>query len=255
MINAPSIDQWLVFPRPNPRARIRLFCFPYAGGGSSIYRRWPDGLPSDVEVGLVQLPGRETRLRETALTEMAPIVELLAGSLRSRLDKPFAFFGHSMGAMISFEVARRLRRINGIQPDYLFVSGRRAPQLPISEPVTYNLADREFLMEVSRLNGIPREALENQELVQFMLPLLRADFTVCQTYRYVHEAPLQCSIVAFGGLEDAAADRERLEAWRSQTTNSFSLFMLPGDHFFIKTAKDEILRVLGRSLSSAGWRL
>ena len=120
---------------------------------------------------MVQLPGRETRLRETALTEMAPIVELLAGSLRTRLDKPFAFFGHSMGAMVSFEVARRLRRINGIQPDYLFVSGRRAPQLPISEPVTYNLADREFLMEVSRLNGIPREALENQELVQFMPPV------------------------------------------------------------------------------------
>jgi medium-chain acyl-[acyl-carrier-protein] hydrolase len=252
MSDTVSGNQWLMFPRPNPQARIRLFCFPYAGGGSAIYRKWPGGLPGDIEVGLIQLPGREMRLREKALTEIGQIIERLAQNLRSYLDKPFAFFGHSMGAIISFELARHLRRIHQIEPNRLFVSGRRAPQLPISDHITYDLPDQEFLAEVIRLNGTPREALENQELMQLMLPLLRADFTVCQTYRYVHEPPLQCAITAFGGLEDAAANRERLEAWRAQTTNSFSLFMLPGDHFFIKTAKDEILHILGKTLSPEG---
>jgi medium-chain acyl-[acyl-carrier-protein] hydrolase len=247
-----SRNQWLLFPRPNPQARIRLFCFPYAGGGSAIYRKWPEGLPGNVEVGLIQLPGRETRLREKPLTEIAHIIEHLAQGLRSYLDKPFAFFGHSMGAIISFELARHLRRTHQVEPERLFVSGRRAPQLPDSDPITYDLPDQEFLAEVVRLNGTPIMALENQELMQLMLPLLRADFTVCQTYRYIHESPLRCPITAFGGLEDRAAGREKIDPWRAQTTNSFSLFMLPGDHFFIRTAKDKILPILEKTLSPEG---
>ena len=203
---------------------------------------------------MIQLPGREDRLREKALTNIASIIEGLERNLCSHLDKPFAFFGHSMGAIISFELARHLRRLNWTEPYRLFVSGRRAPQLPISDPITYNLTDHEFLAQVARLNGIPSGALENRELMETILPLLRADFEVCQTYRYADEPPLQCAITAFGGLEDEFADHEKLETWRAQTTNSFSLFMLPGDHFFIKTAKDEILRILGRTLSAAGRR-
>ncbi|HZF41201.1 MAG TPA: thioesterase domain-containing protein [Blastocatellia bacterium] len=247
-----SRDQWLLFPRSNPQARIRLFCFPYAGGGSAVYRRWPAELPGNIEVGLIQLPGRETRLREKPLTEITYIIEHLAQSLRPYLDKPFAFFGHSMGAIISFELARHLRWVHQVEPERLFVSGRRAPQLPISDPIIYDLPDQEFLAEIIRLNGTPITVLENQELMRLMLPLLRADFTACQTYRYVHEPPLQCPITAFGGLEDAAANRERLDAWRAQTMNSFSLFMLPGDHFFIKTTKDEILPIVGKTLSLEG---
>src|SRR5207248_8086141 len=119
MMGATAINKWFLAPRQNAQAKLRLFCFPYAGGGSSVYRGWAERLPRDVEVCLAQLPGREARLRETALTSLSQIVDELAEHIKPYLDKPFAFFGHSMGAMIAFELARRLRRSYGVEPEHL----------------------------------------------------------------------------------------------------------------------------------------
>lgn len=241
-------NSWVVFPRPNARASLRLFCFPYAGGGALIYRPWGDALPPHVEVCAVQPPGRGVRMGEAPLRRLPQVVEAAAQALRPYFDRPFAFFGHSMGALIGFELARRLERENETPPRHLFVSGHRAPHLPASRPPLYDLPDAELIGELRRLNGTPREVLENTELMRLMLPLLRADFSVCQTYVYAAAPPLTCPINAFGGLDDASVRREHLEGWRQHTASSFALRVFPGDHFFLHTSQASLLRALAQEL-------
>jgi medium-chain acyl-[acyl-carrier-protein] hydrolase len=238
---------WFTRPRGNSAAALRLFCFPYAGGGATLFRTWPDGLPPFVEVYAAQLPGRGPRLSEPSFTHLTPMVEAIAEAIRPHLDKPYAFFGHSMGAMISFDLARLLRRERARPPVHLFVSGRRAPQSPENSRRTYDLPEPEFIEELRRLNGTPREVLEHPELMQLMTPLLRADFSVCQTYEYTPEPPLSCPITVFGGVEDETG-REQLEAWREQTTSTFTLNMFPGGHFFIHEAQPQVLQIIGHQL-------
>ena len=252
MTTAAAFDSWIAYRKPCPQARLRLFCFPYAGGGVSIFRAWSDSLPADVEVCPVQLPGRGTRLMESPFTRLSPLIQALAQALLPFLDKPFAFFGHSLGALVSFELARQLRREYAVQPVRLFISADRAPQIPNRDPPIHSLPEGEFLVELRRLNGTPREVLEDEELRQIMLPLLRADFAVYETYGYSTEPPLNCPISAFGGLQDHRVSRGDLEAWRDQTSGSFSLRMFPGDHFFLNTTQPILLRVLYQELRGDG---
>jgi medium-chain acyl-[acyl-carrier-protein] hydrolase len=242
-------SKWLAALAPRPQARVRLFCFPYAGGDAlAIFRKWPELLPSAIEVCPVQIPGRGIRVSEPAFTNLTSIVKAIDEAIQHRLDKPFIFFGHSMGAMISFELSRLLRKGRGIEPLHLFVSGRRAPQIPDPAPPTYNLPEPEFLEELKRINGTPKEALEHPELMKLMLPILQADFQVCQTHTYVNEPPLSCPITVFGGLEDEAT-REELAAWNQQTVKRFSLHMFPGDHFFLRAQQSTLLRILTSQLA------
>jgi medium-chain acyl-[acyl-carrier-protein] hydrolase len=248
MTSRPNVNPWVTFPRPNPRARLRLFCFPYAGGSSLTYRKWPDGLPADVEVCPVQLPGRGNRLREPAYTQLPPLIETLSVALSPYFDVPFAFFGHSMGATIGFELARQLRSARAPEPFHLFVSGRRAPQCPETDPPSYELPEPLFIEELRRLDGTPQEVLEHPELMQFLLPLLRADFQLIQTYAYDPGPPLSCPITAFGGDRDPDAGRDLLEPWREQTTSDFSLQMFPGGHFFLHASGPLLLQSIARKL-------
>ena len=156
-------------------------------------------------------------MKEPPITRMEPLVRGIAGALEPLLDKPFCFYGHSMGALTSFELARLLRREGRAQPSHLFVSGATAPQIPDAHPVTFDLPEPEFLEVLRRLNGTPREVLENEELLQLMLPTLRADFELLQVYEYVDEPPFSFSITAFGGLQDNEVSRQDLEGWRVQT--------------------------------------
>lgn len=225
-----------------------MFCFPYAGGGTLTFRHWWKLLPTCVEVYLVQLPGRETLVREPPLTRLPEIVEAVVPELLPYLDKPFAFFGHSMGAFISFEIALLLRRRYQIQPAHLFVSGCRAPQIERTKPPIHNLPDARFLEELRRLNGTPEEILQNPELMQLMKPVLRADFEVSETYTYNRTAPLDCPITAFGGLQDPEAKRTELKAWCEQTSAAFSLQMFPGDHFFLHASQPLLLQTIAHQL-------
>jgi medium-chain acyl-[acyl-carrier-protein] hydrolase len=248
MTAATEFDHWIAFRKPNPQARLRLFCFPYAGTGAAIFRSWPEGLPAYVEVCPVQFHGRGTRLMEAPFTRLQRLVEALGQVLVPLLDKPFAFFGHSMGALVGFELARRLRRQSGVQPVRLFVSAASAPQIPSHHRPVHALPEDEFLEELRRLNGTPGEVLEHAELMQIILPILRADFSVYETYAYSPEPPLNSSIFGFGGLQDHRVSRGDLEAWREQTSGSFSLRMFPGDHFFLNTAQPLLLQVLSQEL-------
>lgn len=231
--------------KPNPQAALRLFCFPYGGGGALAYRNWKQSLPQEIDLWPIELPGRGKRLRETPLRKMSLVVEIVAEEIVPLLDRPYAFFGHSMGAIIGFEIARLLRRKRDYGLTHLFVSSHSAPQIP-KEPATYNLPDAEFIAELQRLNGTPRGVLEHPDLMRMMVPLLRADFESIQTYSYKHEPPLHCPITAFGGLWDPDISRESLEQWREQTTAAFNLRMFPGDHFFLNNEQADLLRVIAQ---------
>jgi medium-chain acyl-[acyl-carrier-protein] hydrolase len=249
MTNNLSKDRWIIRTRPNPQARLRLFCFPYAGSGSSTFATWGRNLPVQVEVCAIQLPGRENRLAEPPYTSIAPLAEALEEALRPYLDKPFAVFGHSNGALIGFEFIRQLRRLGRPQPLQFFPSGCRAPQLPSSEPPIYNLPDAEFIDEIRRANGTPEEIFKHEELMKLVLPLLRADYTMHDLYAYTDEGPLDCPIAAFAGHDDPLATGDQTAAWRTQTRGEFKFHVLPGDHFFIRSASSLLLRYLSEYLS------
>ncbi len=248
MATAQTLKSWVICPKPNSQAKLRLFCFHYAGGGASSFRNWSDNLPLSVEVCSVELPGRGFRLMEAAFTSLDPLVQAIADALIPRLDKPFAFFGHSMGGLVSFELTRLLRSKYNLNPVHLFVSARRAPQLPNPEPSIHNLPEHEFLDELRELGGTPQEVLENVELMQLLLPTLRADFTVIETYAYTAEPPLDCPIATFGGLQDREVSYDQLNAWQEQTNAAFSLHMLPGNHFFLHSAQSLLLKLLSQDL-------
>jgi medium-chain acyl-[acyl-carrier-protein] hydrolase len=250
MITKSSSSSWIDYLKPNPHAQLRLFCFPYAGGSASIFRTWVNDLPPDLEVCPVQLPGRENRLMEPPFTRLSSLVQVLAQALFPYLDIPFAFFGHSMGALIGFELARELRRQNRPGPRHLFVSAHRAPQIPPRRPPIHQLAEAAFKAELDGLHGTPQEVLQSAELMQLLLPLLRADFAVSETYIYSPEAPLNCSISAYGGLQDKEVSYHDLEKWRDQTHHSFTLRMLPGNHFFVHSAQALLLQAVFQDLTT-----
>ena len=248
MAGTPATNPWLLCPRPNPNASLRLFCFPYAGGAAGIFHRWGEYLPPSVELYAVQLPGRGSRLLELPFKSLPLLVQAAGKELLPYLDKPSSFFGHSMGATIGFELARFLSKEHDIKPAHLFVSGRRAPHLIDTEPMTYHLEQSQFLDELRRLNGTPKDVLDHSELMQLLEPVLRKDFEMIQTYVYTPGPPLDCSITAFGGLEDKNVKREDIEAWRQHTTARFSLQMFSGDHFFLHEAQMSLLESVSREL-------
>lgn len=232
---------WLRCVRPKEDALLRLLCFPYAGGGGASYRAWSKHLPETVEVWTVQLPGRESRLVEAPFTELPAMVAALTPALLSWLDVPFVFFGHSMGALVSFELTRYLRRHAGLQPLHLLVSGRRAPHLPDPRPPIHALPEKLFREEILRFNGTPPEVFADEELAHIFLPTLRADLSVCETYSYLPEDALNVPITAFGGMQDAGVELKHLEAWSEMTGASFAVHQFPGDHFYLRAAQDALL--------------
>jgi medium-chain acyl-[acyl-carrier-protein] hydrolase len=249
-VSHTRLNPWLGGHKPNPDASLRLLCFPYAGGSSGIYREWQKGLPASIEVCAIQLPGRGSRVNETPFTNVHELVRAASDDLLAIVDRPFALFGHSMGALIAFEFAHSLRDQTGREAEHLLVSSRRAPHLP-SDRMTYSLPPAEFLAELSQLKGTPREVLEHPELMEVFMPLLRADFQLIQTYDYVPRAPLDCPLTVIGASHDDEVTDEKLSAWRGYTTGEFSLRIVPGDHFFINTSRPQLLDLLARTLATA----
>jgi medium-chain acyl-[acyl-carrier-protein] hydrolase len=227
---------------------LRLFCFPYAGGNAALYRHWPDHVPATIEVWPVELPGRGSRPLEPPFTSLTPLVHAAARALLCHLDRPFAFFGHSMGALVAFELARLLRREHGLRPVQLFASAARAPQLFDLDPPISTLPRPAFLEKLRCLGGTPREVLEHPELMELLESMLRADFAVCDSYTYVPDVPLACRLSVFGGLHDPEVSGDQLDAWRAQTTASFSRHMLPGGHFFLQHSPALVPNLLARDL-------
>jgi medium-chain acyl-[acyl-carrier-protein] hydrolase len=226
---------------------MRLFCFYYAGASASIFRSWDEAMPDGIEVVAVQLPGREYRLDEPLLTDMDEIAPLVAEILP--LDKPFVFFGHSMGVLLGFEVARLLREQGLRQPEMLIASGRNAPQFKWRDAGMQLLPEDEFVAALIAYKGIPESLVENAALLDLVLPRIRADLTVSAQYHYVEKEPLKCPIVVFVGNQDELSTEAGLNGWLTQTTAEVRYFRFAGNHFFLHSAEQLLLSRIAEELT------
>ena len=244
----PAAERW--FRRVSHSSpKVRLFCFPYAGGNARIFREWHDWCGPEVEVVAIELPGRGFNSRSPLINDMSTMIERLLPVLDPLLDKPFALFGHSMGALISFELSRALRASGRKVPLRLFASGMRAPHLWGGYHI-HSLPDKEFVEALRTLNGTPSEVLGDSSLLEMFIPLLRADLRLSETYQFTPGTPLQHPITVFGGIGDVTTPSERLHEWQRHTRSSCTVRLLEGDHFFIQQSAHlvvaSILKSLGR---------
>jgi medium-chain acyl-[acyl-carrier-protein] hydrolase len=237
-------------PHPKPGAALRLFCLPYAGGGASAYRLWGAELPSSIEVCPIQPPGREDRYSEPPFTSLTALARALARDMAPCLDRPFAIFGHSMGALLAFEIARVLRHAGLPEPRALLLAAYPAPRLSLARAPIHHLPDPEFIDEMRRLQGTPAAVLDNRELMAFVLPILRADFQACDTYAWSPELPLACPFVVYGGTEDREVSAPALEQWHEETAAAFDRRMFPGTHFFVQAHRELVLADIARRLAA-----
>jgi medium-chain acyl-[acyl-carrier-protein] hydrolase len=233
---------------------VRLICFPPAGCGASYFRQCQAVTAPGLEICPVQLPGRENRIGEAPYTSFAELVPQLAHSLQPYLRTPFAFFGHSLGAIVAFEVARHLRSRYNVAPSALYVSGCRAPQVPRLRPVIGHLPERHFIGEIAKSYDFPRDVFADIELSRLMLPVIRADFQLFETYTYSAAPPLGCRIAAFAGRDDRTLTHAAAGAWCHQTASRFDLHIVPGNHFFQTSEKVDVLAKVASDLADAARR-
>jgi medium-chain acyl-[acyl-carrier-protein] hydrolase len=239
---------WLVVLNPVASARLRLICCPHAGAGASMFLPWTRVLPASVEVCAIQMPGREERLSEPPITSWDQASTQAFEALAPLMDRPFALFGHSVGATLAFELARSFRARQHAGLVHLFVSGREAPHVAAVIPPIHHLPDEEFVREVRALDGIPESLVQNAELMDIFLPILRGDFHLAEVYAYRADTPLTIPISAYGGVADASVPATLLDEWRAHTSASFRRVMFPGGHFFVNEHRAALLTEMSREL-------
>lgn len=232
-------------------AAIRLFCFPHAGGGAGFFRSWCALLAPGIDVRPIQLPGRETRIGEPPLRRVEQVLEPLCSGMGPYLDRPYALFGHSMGALLAYETARRLSDGGRPGPMCLIVSGRRAPGRTANRPPLSALPDDEFVARVARLNGIPQEVLDEPDLVSMILPALRADYELAETYRRLAGNRLSCPVVAYAATDDPEVEPAGVHAWQEETSGRFMVREYAGDHFYLKGNRPDVMRAIRADLHAA----
>lgn len=239
-----KFNRWITCPFPQPEAVLRIFCLPFAGGGASIYRGWGKLLGPAVEVCPIQLPGRENRFSEPAFKEAQALAQALASQLQLYSDKPFVIYGHSMGALVAFELTRVLKANGMTMPQSLILGAHRAAHLPRTRETLYNLDDKTFIERLQRFGGFPQEVLDSADLLQFLMPTLKADFTLCDTYSYSDQQPLDCPIHIFSGSADPEAPPTVMEAWRQHTSADAHLHIFEAGHFFIRSDLEQVIDTL-----------
>ncbi len=242
---------WFQVLQPVSVPTKRIFCMPYAGGSASAFASWQEDFSFNVEVCSIQLPGHFGRMHEPCINRLGKMISQLLQAMRPYLaDCPYYFFGHSMGARVAFEIACAIKKEGLPGPRELFVSGARAPHLPRKRKIIHDLPHDEFIEEVDKINGTPKEVFENNELLELILPILRADFAVCETWEEKIEDILDCPLRVFGGLNDPGVDLEDLDAWQECSSSEFKRHMFPGDHFFIQPHKKALLRIIEKHILS-----
>jgi medium-chain acyl-[acyl-carrier-protein] hydrolase len=245
-----AFDRWVLRPLPRPHAAVTLLCVPYAGGGATAYHGWAELLPPFVEPWVLRLPGRESRLREAPYVDVAELARAAADALAPRLERTFAFYGHSLGALVAFELARALRDRHGTAPAHLAVGARCAPSRHVPMPALHALPDQEFLDVADRRFGaIPAVIRTDPEIRALVLPALRADMTMLETYVYRRESPLDCPLLAFAGHGDPEASTAQMREWAAEVTGTCSVHEVPGGHFFLKSEKHRVTELLVADLA------
>lgn len=242
-------QRWVQCPRPNPNAGLRLVCLPYSGGRAAAFAGLAADLPGDVELCAIELPGHGRRLREAPFTRLQPLVEQVTDILAEEVRQPFVLLGYSMGALLGFEVTRELARRGRPGPSALFVAAAKAPHAPPPGPPLHDLPRSTLVEWLVRLGGSRTALLQDEELVDVMLPVVRADLAISDTYAHEPGKPLDCPVVAFGGSTDPTVPRPSLEAWRDQTTGYFSATILDGGHFFLDSSRAQFAHALTAELT------
>jgi medium-chain acyl-[acyl-carrier-protein] hydrolase len=254
MTSSPS--PWLSPRTAAPDARVRLFCLPHAGSGTSAYNLWRRLLPPSIDVCPIHIPGRESRLAESSILDSTTLIRQMTAALADEdaghLKLPYAIFGHSMGSLLALDLAFNLRASGHPQPCYLFVSGRNATHMPIRQGELHRLPDADLLEALAiRYGGLPQEILETPELLELYLPILRADLTLLETHRYAPQLPLDCPIAAFAGADDRNVTPEGLAAWGDHTTAAFETRLFPGGHFYLTgPSRQALLQLIADRLAA-----
>lgn len=241
----------IYIPNPKPNALLRLLCFPYAGGSSATYIPWKNTLSPDIELAVVQLPGRGIRLSDSPYQTMMEVVNALFVEIQTLIGKPFIFYGHSMGARIAYELALMLYQRNCELPIHLIASGSIAPCTDLKTEKIHHLPDKTFIEKVASLNGTATEVLANQEIMQLVLPALRADFKIVENYHREENRVLPTKISVFAGKDENVCIAD-LESWFDLFQYNTGIHWIAGNHFFIDKNPQAVLRLVD-NLHSLHW--
>ena len=228
------MTRWTAFQVRRTEPKLRLFCLPYAGGSASLFRGWDKLLPEEVEICPVELPGRGTRLGEPAVSDMRSLVSPMAEGLEFLINLPYAILGFSMGALAGFELSRTLRHLHCQEPAVLLAVAQNAPSAPLERPPAHLMSDEELRASLHRSGGMSEEALGNPRLMRLFLPVLRADYSVVDTYSYKIENPLHCPIDLFVGTDDPSISSNGIQRWQEETSSNATVHRFAGNHFFFR---------------------
>jgi medium-chain acyl-[acyl-carrier-protein] hydrolase len=239
---------WFPLLRSKTGAKMNLFCLPPSGGGARLFRRWTELLPNDIDVYAIQLPGREGRVVEKPFNRMKELVPAVMSAILPHTKLPFAIFGHSMGGLVAFELARALRRASAPEPIHVFASAARAPHIPDLDP-HHLLPDDLLLAELRKMKGFPPEVLNSRELMEMLLPTVRADAAITETYQYEEEAQLTCALTILEGSTDDQVTHEEIAAWSGYTTGAFSHVVIRGGHDFLQSAPASVVQTISSELA------
>lgn len=238
------MSNWIIVPNKIKNPKIRLFCFPYAGSSAVVtYKFISDHAPEDVEVCMVEFPGRGSRMTEGLISDISIVVNEIYDNLLKFLDIPYAFLGHSMGALTAYELGKKIQQNNLMLPYKLYLSAHRAPQLKRNGKTIYKLNDDEFLDELILMKGIDSELLKHDELLKLFAPIIRNDYELCETYSFKGGGKLKIPFHVFAGSEDEYVKPDDLKLWSELTTVSISTDIIEGDHFFIIKEKQKFLKI------------
>ncbi|MCK8108976.1 thioesterase domain-containing protein [Pseudoalteromonas sp. 2CM41L] len=238
-----SISNLFVVPKKNSEASLRIFCFPYAGGSINAFYNWAEKCPRNIELVLVNPPGRGTRIAEPAHESMESLIEEIMRHSNYITSKPFVFFGHSLGARVAFELSCKLFAKSLPLPNALIASASGAPHIQRTHSTTYNLPDNEFIRSLMELNGTPQEVIENAEMMEIIMPMLRCDFKIAETY-LANEVQIPTHILVLNGQEDLDITEQQLEAWQNISKYKIQRKSIQGDHFFILHSPYKVLEVI-----------
>ncbi|MFN8546785.1 MAG: alpha/beta fold hydrolase [Candidatus Eisenbacteria bacterium] len=245
-----AAGSWWPFGAPDPGARARVVALPFAGGGASIYRGARRVWNQRFDLAPLQLPGREGRIREAPYARMDALLDAAAPVLAASLPAPYALFGASMGALIAYELAGRLSALGHPAPSLLVLAASRAPHRVDRSTTIHQLPEDDFIEALRAMKGTPEEVLAHRELMALVLPTLRADFALCETYRYTPRAPLECDLLIFGGTADPNVPTGELEAWREMTRGACRTRIFTAGHFFLEEEGNAVWSEVARALGA-----
>lgn len=252
-VSGKETELWLPYSDPTETVSLRLFCLAFAGGNAAYFKDWARMLPAGIQLCPIELPGHGTRFREATYTSLESLIPAMAQGMAPYLDQPFAVFGHSLGALIAYELCRHLDRVSDVRPLSLFVSGRKAPQRPTRKPYRHLMADDDLLAELENLGGMEPEILANRDLMHMMLPLLRADFQLTECYSFASAQPVSWPVAAYTGTGDPEVPQEEMSLWAEIAEGPFSLNVFEGDHFYLNQRQNrkKLVEAISRTLSSS----